>query len=129
VGIETNILKGLLTQIDNAGIAPVAWPNIAYDGVRPYLDVSLLPAPTRGRGISAGNTHSGFLQINVVVDAGTSAVTVTGLVDDVISLFPRVSQIIEGDTTINIDDRGWPGPAGQTPSGYFIPVTIPYTVL
>jgi hypothetical protein len=129
VGIETNILKGLLTPIENSGIAPVAWPNIAYGGDRPYLDVSLLPAPTQGRGISDGNTHSGFLQINVVVDAGTSAVTVTELVDDVISLFPRVSQIIEGDTKINIDDRGWPGPAGQTPSGYFVPVTIPYTVL
>lgn len=108
---------------------PIAWPNRKYDGSKPYHRVSFLPAPVASIGLRSIDRYDGFIQIDTVVESDTGAIVVAGYCADILTLFPRNS-IIKGDgITIRFNLAGYTSPAVQDVDGYFIPVSIPYTII
>lgn len=129
MGVKTDIIRGFCLALEAANIAPVAWPNVDYDGkTKPYLRVSVLPAPTMALGVTTSDIHHGLYQVDVVVTAGDGALQPASLEDAVIAAFPRNRQIIENTTKIRFTKTGYAGPSMQSGSEFFTPLSIPYKV-
>ena len=129
MGVDTDIRKGLFDALEDAGILSISFPNVSFEGEKPYLRVNVLPAPTAPFAVTTTDIHEGFLQVDVVVKEGEGSIDAFDYVQRILDVFPRNTLITEGTTKIRIDQLGWPGLAIQQPDGFFIPVSIPYIVL
>ena len=124
-----DITRGIFDHLGANASLSVAYPNVKYEGVKPYFRANILPVPTVSLGIQALDRYDGFAQIDVVVKDDTGSIDAAGYVAEILTLFPRNSIITSGTTKIRFDVIGWTSPAVQDVDGYFIPVSIPYIVL
>lgn len=129
MGTNTDILNAFLDKFELEDILPISYPNVDYDGDKPYMKIDIIPAQTQSLGFSSIDRWSGICQASVVVDASLGAITVSDYVDSIIEAFPRPTRISSGDTSVKIDVTGWSSPAIQGTDGYMIPVSIPYLIL
>lgn len=129
MGTQSDIFIGVITYLESFATIPVAVPNRTYSGSRPHYRLSILPAFTSTVGVKSLSRHGGILQIDTVVDEDTGIADVTAYVDTIIETIVRPLIITEGSTKIRFTQVGYPGPPISRVNEYFIPVTIPYTVL
>lgn len=123
------IKKGVFKAISSAGLGDVVWPNVPFTGKPPYLRLFVLPAQTETVGLNSIARLRGIIQIDCVVTAGGGEIEASEKAEAVLAELPRLTRIVEGSTTIEINATGWAGPGLQEPDKYFIPVTIPYEVI
>ena len=127
--LTSDIYKGIFNVIDSGGLnVPIAWPNVEFNSVPPYVEVHTLPAAVIPVDISTGDMHVGIIQVSVTYPAGSGIITATEKADEVIALFTRNLVITEGTTQIKINRSGWQSPPIQEADEVMIPVSIPYTV-
>lgn len=111
------------------GIQGISWPNVTYNGDKPYLRINILPSPTKALGIRSTDIYEGFVQIDVVTKDGIGGINAVDIAEEIVALFPRNFHAEQGTSEIGFLEEGYPGPAIQEVDGYFIPVSIPYIVI
>lgn len=129
MSITSDIYKGIFDTIDGSSLGlNIAWPNVEFNEVPPYIAIHPLPAITIPVDIKNGDMHIGTIQVSVTYPAGNGIITATEKAGEVITLFPRNLIITEGTTQIKINRSGWQSPHIQEADEVMIPVSIPYTV-
>ena len=129
MSVNNDIRVAVFDRISTADILPVAWPNVHYDGTKPYCRVFFLSVPTSALGIRQLNLYEGIVQVDVVVSSGVGEIVAIGYCDQFINLFPRNLYLTQNTTEIGFIEPGYPGPAIQEDDGYFLPVSIPYKII
>ena len=128
--VNTDIQQAFFDVIDTAAILVTVWPNTDFDTPKPYLRVNYIPFETQSIGISSIDKYGGICQIDVVIEAGLGAIKANQYVDQILDLFtPRPQRLTSGNTAVQISKTGWASPAVQDKDGYFIPISIPYTII
>lgn len=121
-----DIMVAVIDYVEAFATIPIAAPNMEYSGARPYYRLTVMPASTVAFGISSTSRHRGIIQVDTVVDEAIGIKQAAEYVDAVIERFKR-PRIIAG--LVRITEPGYPGPPVTSMNEFFIPVTIPYTVL
>lgn len=125
-----NIFTAILDRIENAaGLPEVVMPNTSGDPSGEHLRVSIIPATTSPVAISTTDRLSGIIQISVVVRDDTGAIRASDIADDVLALFPRNTEMVQGGDLIRINTTGSVAAPLQGNGWYSIPVSIPYTLI
>lgn len=130
MGNHTDIAAALNTQALNASV-PVVVENTDFTPINnPFIRVTLLPADTENIGIEFDSTedHTGIYQCDVFVPQGKGNKDVTGIIDELSTLFARGTKLIHNGIAVNIEaiSRG----TGVRDGGYYItPVFITYRSL
>jgi hypothetical protein len=125
-----NIFTAILDRIENAvGLPEVVMPNISGDPEGEHLRVAIIPATTSAVAISTTDRFSGILQVSVVVRDDTGAIRASEIADDVLALFPRNTEMVQGGDLIRIDTTGSVAAPIQGNGWYSLPVSIIYTLI
>lgn len=129
--VETYIFEALterLASIDPALDLPIAWPNVNFSAVGPYLRASHLPSPTDQitLGEDGFNRHVGVFQVDVMWIEGDGIASAMKSADAVVAHFQRGTTMINASVFIRIIRPPSVGPAIQDPPMIQIPVSIRY---
>lgn len=131
--INSKIAKGLFKYFENSstGLPAIYWPNLSEDETLPdeYLKLDILSANVTSIGVRTLDKHPGILQIMVNVREGTGEITAKNYADQILSIFPRNTQILEQGIRINVDKTGYISAPLPGDGWYSIAVSIPYYVL
>lgn len=129
----TNIRNALKARLASGsyGGAGIGWPNVDYNGSRPYFDTSFSGLSRVGDGVQGDEILEELGQFNavVVVDHGSGEDAAHDLADAVAALFPEGERIsITGASIAIIAPTGIRG-GFPTDADYRVPVAIRYHAL
>lgn len=134
MSLET-IQKAIFGRLDGSALPPRWYPNrsgIGAGQTQPdgtHLRVDILPAITDSIGLTALDQHRGVLQVKAMIKPDTGSVPAARIVEQVLALFPRNTELRQDGLRIRFDRSGYPGPSMQDGAWYATPVTIPYNVI
>lgn len=126
-----NALKARLASGSFPFGTGIAWPNVNYDGARPYFDTSFSGVSRVGDGVQGDEILEELGQFNavVVVDSGGGEDGAGELADIVAGLFPEgLSISITGANIAIISPTEIRG-GFPTDADYRVPVAIRYHAL
>lgn len=134
MGTIKNILTGISEHLSahKDELPKIYWPNVASSETPPdpHLIVDILPSKTISIGINSTDMLSGIIQILINVKKGTNAFTISDISDQILEIFPRNTEIIvNNETKIRIDKKGYSSPPMPNDVWYSIAVSIPYNVI
>lgn len=101
---EADIEHGLKLVVQNAPLSwPIAWPNVASPGTKPYIRFEFVKIGRRDETLAGEQTISrGRVIATVVGELGKSTVPSTQKADEIAALFPMGRRIPAGSGEIVI---------------------------
>lgn len=129
MGIDKDLAVTLFNVIADANILHTAWPNVQYPGDMPYAQVWFMPARTANLGLSSGESRSGILQVNIVIDSGIGMIDAIEYAERFMELIPRGTRLTFGANMVFFDSPPSLGPYIQQEDYMALPVSFEYRTI
>lgn len=129
------IQQAIFSRLDGSSLPPRWYPNrsgVGASQAQPtgdHLRVDILPAITDSIGLNSLDQERGILQVTVMTKPDTGTIPAAKIVEQVLALFPRNTELRQDGLRVRFDRTGYPGPSMQDGAWYATPVTIPYNVI
>lgn len=92
-----------------------------------HFRLFVLPSETRTVGVREIDQEVGFLQVSIFIEKGSNDLDGSDLAQEVLSLFPRNTELtLAGNTVARIDEAGSVNASFFENAFQITPVTIPY---
>ncbi len=105
----------------------VAWPNTTYKRVNgtPFLEPTFVPGESvqAGLGTNGKNRQTGVYQVTVWDQAGIGSGALIQKADEIITVFKRGTDLINGSVTVRISSS-WMGGIEQDGDWAFLNITV-----
>lgn len=131
---NSEIISALFDHLDDLSgwTGKIAFPeykpgtfNVPADGK--WLEARIFPNKPRFSGMEGDDLKQGFLQVNVNWPPGKGIIAPTLVVDAIIDHFPNARRLVNGTSSVKIDQKPWMDVVTSGDNGVVLQVTIPYS--
>lgn len=126
---HTDILTAIYTHLQTDATLPqIAYANIQFDttNLSFWLQVNIMPLPTKSLGYGAKKDIGGLIQITCIVKKDVGELACSRIADKVLQLFPIKSEITSG---LKVDSEPYVSGGFTSETLYKMPVTVEYRLL